>query len=131
LVVWLISPNWFVRVLLKMVCFLVVSLVSLAAVSYYATPYEIVTKLSIVPFALATVLFPAFSFSSTMDDQGNLAHLFDRSLTHVMLLLFLPSLLMVALANTGMRLWLGEAFASRSSFVLQLLSIGVFANGIA
>ncbi|PYY16452.1 MAG: flippase [Acidobacteria bacterium] len=128
---WMTVTNLIGPVMINMDRFLVGALVSLAAVSYYATPYEIVTKLSIVPFALATVLFPAFSFSSTMDDQGNLAHLFDRSLTHVMLLLFLPSLLMVALANTGMRLWLGEAFASRSSFVLQLLSIGVFANGIA
>jgi O-antigen/teichoic acid export membrane protein len=128
---WMTVTNIVGPLMINMDRFLVGALVSVAAVAYYATPYEIVSKLSIVPFALATVLFPAFSSSSTMDDQSNVAHLLDRSLTHVMLLLFLPALIIVTFAHSGMRLWLGEAFAAQSSFVLQLLCIGVFANGVA
>jgi O-antigen/teichoic acid export membrane protein len=128
---WMTVTNVVGPVMINMDRFLVGSLVSMAAVAYYATPYEIVTKLSIVPFSLATVLFPAFSSSCTRDDQARVAHLFDRSLTYVVLLLFLPALVIVTFAQGGMRLWLGEAFASQSSLVLQLLCIGVFANGVA
>jgi len=127
---WMTVTNVVGPVMVNMDRLLVGSLVSVAAVAYYATPYEIVSKLSILPFGLAAVLFPAFSFSSTANDHNKIARLLDRSLTHVMLLLFLPSLIIVTFAHTGMRFWLGQAFASHSSFVLQLLCIGVFANGI-
>lgn len=128
---WMTVTNIVGPVMINMDRILVGSLVSVAAVAYYATPYEMVTKLSILPFAVAAVLFPAFSCSSTLDDQDKITRLLDRSLTHVMLLLFLPALIIVTFAHTGMRLWLGQGFASQSSFVLQLLCIGVFANGIA
>jgi len=42
--------------------FLIGALVSATAVTYYATPYEVVTKLLLIPGALVVVLFPVFSF---------------------------------------------------------------------
>src|SRR3972149_1931152 len=43
--------------------FLIGALVSATAVTYYATPYEVVTKLLLIPGALVVVLFPVFSAS--------------------------------------------------------------------
>jgi hypothetical protein len=37
------------------------ALISLTAVAYYATPYEMVTKLLIIPTAVISVLAPAFA----------------------------------------------------------------------
>ena len=49
--------------------FMVAALLSMTAVAYYSTPYELVSSMSIVPAALATVLFPAFSTSFEIDSE--------------------------------------------------------------
>ena len=40
---------------------LIGTLISMAAVAYYATPYEAASKLFIIPSSIVGVLFPAFS----------------------------------------------------------------------
>jgi O-antigen/teichoic acid export membrane protein len=110
--------------------FLIGGLVTLAAVAHYATPYEIVTKLLLVPSAIAQVLFPAFS-ASLVGDRPRAALLFDRGVKSVFLSLFPVVLVLVTLAPELLRLWLGNEFARESARVLQWLAVGVFINGLA
>jgi O-antigen/teichoic acid export membrane protein len=110
--------------------FLIGALMTLAAVAYYATPYEMVTKLLLVPSAIAQVLFPAFS-ASLVGDRPRAALLFERGLKSVFLFLFPLTLLLVTLAPELLRLWLGAEFARESTRVLQWLAVGVLVNGLA
>jgi O-antigen/teichoic acid export membrane protein len=110
--------------------FLIGALLSASAVAYYATPYELVTKLWIIPGALMGVMFPAFSTSSTQD-QNRMALLFGRSVKYLLLVLFPMVLLVIVLAQDGLKLWLGAEFAQNSARVLQWLAVGVFVNSIA
>ncbi len=41
--------------------FVIGAAIALPAVAYYSAPYEIVTRLWLIPAALAGVLFPAFA----------------------------------------------------------------------
>jgi O-antigen/teichoic acid export membrane protein len=127
---WMTISNVVGPVMMYMDRFLVGALVSTTAVAYYATPYDVATKLLIIPGALVGVLFPAFS-SSIGNDRPRAARLFGRGTTYTMLALFPLSLLMVALAQPLLTLWLGAAFAQQSTRVLQWLAIGVFLNGLA
>lgn len=110
--------------------FLVGMLLSLTAVAYYATPFEVATKMGILPMAIVGVLFPAFS-TALAADREHAGKLFRRAVKYVALMLFPLSLLVVFFAQDGLTIWLGPAFASHSTRVLQLLAIGVLANGIA
>ena len=110
--------------------FLIAGLLTMAAVAYYATPYEVVTKLLIIPGALVGVLFPAFS-SSYAQDREHAALLFGRGVKYTFLCLFPISLLIVSLAYEGLDLWLGVEFAKNSTRVLQWLTVGVFINSLA
>ena len=110
--------------------FLIGTVLSASAVAYYATPYELVTKLWIIPGALMGVMFPAFSTSSTQD-QNRMALLFGRSVKYLLLVLFPMVLLAIVLAQDGLKLWLGAEFAQNSARVLQWLAVGVFVNSIA
>lgn len=110
--------------------FLIGALVSVAAVAYYATPYEVVTKLWLIPGALVNVLFPAFT-ASLVQDHNRTALLFDRGVKYVFLLLFPITLFIVTLAPEGLDHWLGAEFAQNSTRVLQWLAIGVFINSLA
>jgi O-antigen/teichoic acid export membrane protein len=110
--------------------FLIGSLISMAAVAYYATPYEAVTKLWIVPSAFSAVLFPAFATALAQDKQRAVL-LFERAVKYIFLSLFPIVVGMLALGHFGLRIWLGSAFAEKSSVVFSFLAVGVFANSLA
>jgi len=110
--------------------FFIGSMASMAAVAYYTTPYEVVTKLWIFPAALSGVFFPAFSTSYGQDPQRTVL-LFGRALKSVFIMLFPIALLIVMLAHEGLDLWLGKEFAEHSTIVLQCLTVGVLVNGLA
>jgi O-antigen/teichoic acid export membrane protein len=127
---WMTVSNVVGPLMMYLDRFLVGALVSMAAVAYYATPYDVVTKLLIIPGALVSVLFPAFS-ASLVSDRVRAARLFERGTTYMLLALFPLSLLVVTLAQPALSLWLGTAFAQHSTHVLQWLAIGVFINSLA
>jgi O-antigen/teichoic acid export membrane protein len=110
--------------------FLIGALLSMSAVAYYATPYEVVTKFQFVPGALVGVMFPAFS-ASFVRDRKRTAFLYSRCVKYLFLMLFPAVLVTVALAENGLKLWLGPEFAQHSFRVLQWLAIGVFVNCLA
>src|SRR5205807_258109 len=105
-------------------------MVSVAAVAYYATPYEVATKLWLVPAALTPVLFPAFAAALT-DSGGRAADLFSKGVRYTLLALWAPVLALVILARPLLAVWLGPAFADHSYFVLQMIALGVFINSLA
>jgi O-antigen/teichoic acid export membrane protein len=110
--------------------FAVGALLGLAAVAYYATPFELVTKLLLVPMALAQVLFPAFA-GRLLDDPAGAARLQDRGARALLLVLLPPVLVIAVWAPQILRLWLGEDFAQHGTAVLRWLALGVLLNGIA
>jgi O-antigen/teichoic acid export membrane protein len=110
--------------------FLIGALISAAAITYYATPYEVVTKLLLVPSAIIGVLFPVFSGSSANNLDFS-KKLLVRSSKYIFLLLFPVVLLTTTFSYEVLNLWVGKKFAENSSLVLQLLAIGVLLNSIA
>lgn len=110
--------------------FLVGALLSMAAVAYYSTPYEIVTKLWVLPAALAGVLFPAFAMH-VREDAQEAGRLLALGIKWVFLLVFPLTLLVVVFAFDGLAAWLNPDFAANSFRALQLLAMGVLLNCIA
>jgi O-antigen/teichoic acid export membrane protein len=110
--------------------FLIGGLLSLTAVTYYATPYEVATKLSLIPAAVVGVLFPAFS-TALVSDPNQVSKLFHRAVKYVAVALFPIVFLMMMFAREGLSLWLGAKFATHSTAVLQWIALGMFINALA
>lgn len=110
--------------------FVIGAMISMAAVSYYYVPYQVATKVLIVPGALAGVAFAAFS-GTFRRDRARTALLFERSTLFILCTMFPLVLTIVMLAPDGFRLWLNADFARNSTNVLRWLAIGVFVNGMA
>ena len=127
---WMTVTNIVGPLMVYMDRFLIGSVITMTAVAYYATPYEVITKLWIVPGALMGVMFPAFA-TILVQDRTHSARLFDRSVKYIFLCLFPVVLIIVTFAHEGLSIWLGADFAANSSLVLQLLAIGVFINSLA
>lgn len=110
--------------------FVIGATISMAAVAYYATPYEVITKLWIVPMALVGVLFPAVA-TGMASDREHTVSLFGRAIEYMIVLLFPVTLIVVTLARDGLGVWLGEEFAKNSTSILQWLAVGVLINSVA
>lgn len=107
--------------------FALVVLVSAEAVAYFATPYEVVISVLLIPGIFVGVLFPMFAerFRSKPEEVG---HLYRRAMVLNLVLVLPICFLIVLLAEPGMTLWVGADFASHSFRVAQLLALGVFIN---
>jgi O-antigen/teichoic acid export membrane protein len=127
---WMTVSNIVSPLMVYLDRFLIGAVISMAAVSFYATPYEIVSRLLIIPGALMGVMFPAFA-ATFVQDRKRAAYLYGRVIKYIFLLLFPIVLIIVTLAYDGLNLWLGSDFAGNSYRVLQLLAVGVLINALA
>jgi len=110
--------------------FVIGALLSVSAVAYYTAPYEMVTKLWMIPAAFAGALFPAFAAVWSHDVQ-RAASLLRQGIKYTFLLLFPLTLVIATLGQEGLTLWLGHDYGVNSTRVLQWLAIGVFLNSLA
>jgi O-antigen/teichoic acid export membrane protein len=127
---WMTVSNVIAPVMVSMDRFFVGALVSLPAVAFYATPYEVVIKLLLIPAALAGVFFPAFS-TTLVSDPLRARTLYGASIWKLTLVMAPLTLAVMVLAKPGLRIWLGPVFATNSALVLQILAVGVFFSSVA
>lgn len=104
------------------------SLTSMSAVTYYATPYEAVTRLWILPHSLMRTVFPIFS---AVKEVRQRSEIYVNSVKHLALTLALVVATVIVFAPDILRLWVGETFAENSTLVLQILAVGIFVNSLA
>jgi len=127
---WMTVSNIVSPLMVYLDRFLIGAVLSMTAVSYYATPYEVVTRLLIIPGAFMGVMFPAFA-AVLVQSRNRAAHLYGRAVNYIFLALFPIVLIFVTFAYEGLNLCIGSDFANNSYLVLQLLAIGVFLNSLA
>jgi len=127
---WMTVSNIVGPLMVTLDRFVIAAVVSVAAVAYYATPFDVITKLWLVPAALLGVMFPAFTMTFAQDRARTLL-LYERSLKLLLLGLFPVMVGVIVFASDGLRLWVGADFAAHSTRVLELLAAGVFVNCLA
>jgi len=109
--------------------FFISAMISASVVAYYTAPYEMVTRLmAMLALAVATSLFPAFARAADVASARALLGRGVRLITTT----FVPVIVLVlVLAPTILRLWLGAAFARESTAILRILAVGILMNGFA
>jgi len=112
--------------------FLLASLAGVAAVAYYAAPYEAITRLLLVPASLAGALFPLVSASVARTEPGRRPEqLVGRAFLYLLPALALPTGFVAIFATPLLRVWLGDAYAVTGAAALAILAAGVLVNGLA
>jgi O-antigen/teichoic acid export membrane protein len=127
---WMTVSNVVGPLMVNLDRFLIAGTISVAAVAYYATPYEAITKLWVIPAGIVGVLFPAFATSHGQRSEKK-AILFTQGVKYILIALFPVTLLFIFLSPEIMYMWLGSEFVLHSSRVLQWLAVGVFTNSLA
>ena len=127
---WMTVSNIVGPLMVTLDRFFIAGLVSVAAVTYYATPFEVVAKLWVISSAISGVMFPAFSLCGELSsDRTSL--LYRRALKYTIAILVGLTTILLFGARAGLSLWLGPDFAAHSFRIAQLLLIGACALGIA
>jgi O-antigen/teichoic acid export membrane protein len=127
---WMTVTNLVGPLMVYMDRLLIGSVMTMSAVTYYATPYEIVSRLSFIPASIVGVLFPALAYSLAKDPL-QASKILQRGLDGIALLILPVLVLLTAYAEPGLRWWVGDEIAQRGSAVLQWLALGVLLNGFA
>jgi len=101
-------------------------LLGVSSVTYYAVPYGLVNRLTIMILRLAIVIFPAVS---ELQGQRRRDKIVDLYLTTTRLVLALATALCLPLLVFGQRLlelWVGPAFADKAGHVMFFITLGVY-----
>jgi len=127
---WMTVSNIVSPLMVSVDRFFVGAMLSIAAVAYYATPFEAVTKLLIIPSAITAVLFPAFSTASHVD-RARMAELFRAGVWAISLSMYPIAFVVITFAPELLHAWLGATFSAQSANALRWLALGVFMNSLA
>jgi O-antigen/teichoic acid export membrane protein len=126
---WLTVTNIVGPLMTYMDRFIVGGIVSMTAVAYYATPYDFVSRLAVIPGSLLGVMFPALSASFALD-RGRFRFLYNKSVTYILWVMTPIVLIFTVAAHPFLNAWLGSEFAAQSTLVFQLLAVGTLINAI-
>ena len=110
--------------------FMVSAIVGVQKVAFYTTPFEILSRATLVPSGVSSALFPVFAASYRSSPERNRKE-YTRSLKFLVLILFPPLLVATVFAPELLRLWLSPEFARESAPVVRLLAVGVLLNCLA
>jgi O-antigen/teichoic acid export membrane protein len=110
--------------------FVIGTLLSVAAVAYYAGPADMVNRALVIPASLGTTLFPAFSSLEAAGAKEKLVDIYGRSLKYLAVIMGPPLLFIAAFSGDILRVWLGPLFAQQGSRPLQILALAVFINSL-
>ncbi len=109
--------------------FLITATLGPAAVAYYTVPYDVLTRLLVLPTAIQGVLFPTFAFMTRQDSSGA-ARVFARA-SEINFAVFAPVMVLVQLLGGDLlRVWMGSSFEEHSAAVAEILVFGVLLNAM-
>ncbi|MEW8507348.1 MAG: flippase [Candidatus Thiodiazotropha sp.] len=131
---WMTVSNLVVPLMVSMDRFVIGAVLSVTAVAFYTTPFEIVFRLLVIPTAFAAVLLPAQSTTLAIekgDERRYSAVLFNKGLSYIYIVLFPLLLLISVFSYDGLKLWVGEEFASNGFMVMQWLVVGALLYGLS
>src|SRR5579859_3706809 len=128
---WVTVSNLIGPFLMYVDRFFIGAMLSMAAVGYYTAPYEIATKMWLIPASLLATVFPAFSSLHASESHTRMEELYARSLKSILLVSGPLLLVLAAFARQILAIWLGPDFAAKSATTLQILALGVLINCIA
>lgn len=107
------------------------SLAGVAAVGFYAAPYEAATRLLLVPVSIFSALFPVLTATEARGERARTVRVMESTLRQTTLLMAAPIIVLIAFAPEILTLWLGAAFAAEAATALRILALGVLANSVA
>lgn len=101
--------------------FILGSLSTIAAVTFYTVPYNLSSSVNAIPAAISTVLFPAFSRLAAEQDARRTTDLLLRSTKYLFMGVLPLAVVLAVFSRNFLDAWMGAEFAAHSAIVLRIL----------
>lgn len=128
---WVTISNIVSPVFMYLDRFLIGVLLSMAAVTYYTFPSEVITRIGFFPASLVATLFPAFSALGAANAGQRLERIYSLSIKYMILLMGPLVLILSIFAQKILQMWLGSDFVEESTLAFQMLSVGLLLQSLA
>mgnify|MGYP001233687190 CR=1 FL=1 len=127
---WIMVSSVTTPILIYLERLLIASLITVGTLTYYAVPYEMVSRVALLPASFALTLFPAFSFlhANRPDRIGELA---SRPFRYLLVCATPVMAIFLAFAPDLLELWVGAEFARRGATPLRILAVSFLLNALA
>tara|TARA_E500000331_G_C17234341_1_gene704085 strand:- start:182 stop:1597 length:1416 start_codon:yes stop_codon:yes gene_type:complete len=109
--------------------FIIGATLSAAAVSYFVTPFELSSKIWIIPAAITSTLFP-FITSNLKGDLNLVYKKFTIYEFASSLIVLLCCIICIMFNHDIISLWISKEFADQSAKFLTIFSIGMFFSSL-
>lgn len=126
---WVTVSSVLSPVLVQADRFMIGALISVAAVTFYVLPYEMVVQSLILVGAISSVIFPSLS-KLIHENSSQWKAYFNRWLMIVMGIMFVSCSFLAILLPYILKIWIKDNLHPESIIIGQILCLGVFANSI-
>ena len=120
---WIMMSNIISPILYYLDRFIIGSILTMTAVTYYSAPFEMTARMGIISTSLLMTLFPAVS-TLGITRIHDIQRLLIRSIKYLLLITGPIVLILVIFADDILRLWLGVEFAQHSTLAFRILLLG-------
>lgn len=124
---WVTLTSLLVPLITSIDRFAIGAMIGAAAVSIYAIPYNLVSRMTVLPVSLAGALFPRFAAV----DGDHAADLQVESVAVLVTLLTPLAILLLMVLGPFMHIWIGRELAAQATPLGYLFVIGFWMNSIA
>jgi O-antigen/teichoic acid export membrane protein len=126
---WISVSNFIAPIMLYIDRFFVASIVGAGLVAYYTTPFEIVSKLSILAVSVSGVLFPLLAKNIKTDIIASNSF-YLKAMIGIGCGLAIPVLAGIFFSKDILAIWIDDAFSQKAWPVFSLFLIGFFIHGL-
>jgi O-antigen/teichoic acid export membrane protein len=127
---WLTASNLLNPLMVAADRFIIASAVSVAAVAFYVTPFEVITKAWILSASLLGALFPVLAAQAERE-PGSVRSTCRVAEAHLLAITAPAIAVVLGFADLLLEGWLGSEFRSQSTPVAHLLAAGILVNIVA
>lgn len=129
--VWITGHTLLNPIYIFMDRFFISSNLGIDAVSFYTTPYDLVSKMTLISGSLTAAFFPAVSYWYAKNDIRNLKKSLTKTLKFLSISLLTISIVMISIAPYFMQIWISEEYMLKSTSVFRILVVGFALSGIS
>ena len=124
---WVAVSNIAGPILVSVDQFMIGAVIGVSSLPRYSIPFNIATKILLIPGAMARALFPQLT-KLGVDDARARTEAVTITLCRTLVIVCAP---LMVISHYALMLWLGADFATNASMVSRIIIFGVWINGVA
>jgi O-antigen/teichoic acid export membrane protein len=128
---WITVSNVINPILTYLERFFIPSMLSIGVLAYYTAPYEMISRLSVLPASIAVALFPLFGYYRGRNAREESYRLVIKSSKFIFLALVPVVLCVISFSFPILELWLDAEFAHNAAATVRVLSLAFLFNALA